>query len=147
MPTLEALSRERSPYTIHLDDYKTDLMVGLSSAWNNVIARECIEQRQECQKVAYDQAAKDPKLEVGQRVMVDMPSEVHGYELLSEVAVQKKDCNCSSRPGSSQSWMHIREGTTTVRPEVQWKYFPAPKFVLLCCLWWSYHVILKQNSQ
>ena len=59
----------------HLDDSKTDLMVGLSSAWNTT--RKCIEQSQECQKVAYDKAAKDPKLEVGQRVMVHVPSEVH----------------------------------------------------------------------
>ena len=76
LPTLEALSHERSPYTIHLDDYKTDLMVGLSSAWNT--ARECIEQSQECQKFAYDKAAKDPKLELGKRVIVHMPSEVQG---------------------------------------------------------------------
>ena len=76
MPTLEALLHEHSPYTIHLDDYKTDLIVGLSSACNT--ARECIEQSQECQKVAYDKAAKDPKLEVGQRVMVHIPSEVQG---------------------------------------------------------------------
>ena len=33
-----------------------------------------------------------------------------------------------------------------MRPEVQWKYFPAPKFVLLCCLWWSHHVIVGISS-
>ena len=76
LPTLEALSREPSPYTIHLDDYKTDLVAGLSAAWNT--ARECMEQSQECQKVTYDKAAKDPELEVGQHVMVHMPNEVQG---------------------------------------------------------------------
>ena len=54
----------------------TDLMVGLSCALNT--ARECIEQSQEYQNVAYDKAVKDPKLEVGQRVMVCMRSEVQG---------------------------------------------------------------------
>ena len=35
LPTLEALSRERSPYTFDLDDYKTELMTGLNSAWKS----------------------------------------------------------------------------------------------------------------
>ena len=32
LPVLEALSRERSPYVVDLDDYKTELVAGLSSA-------------------------------------------------------------------------------------------------------------------
>ncbi len=37
-PTLlEALSRERSPYVLDLDDYKTELVAGLSRAWQTVL--------------------------------------------------------------------------------------------------------------
>ncbi len=32
-PILDAFSHERIPYMINLDDYKTELMKGLNSAW------------------------------------------------------------------------------------------------------------------
>ncbi len=76
LPVLEALSRERSPYVVDLDDYKTELVAGLSSAWQT--AQECITDKQKHQKSMYDRSAKEPNLEVGQRVMVHMPSEVQG---------------------------------------------------------------------
>ena len=76
LPVLEALLRERSPYVVDLDDYKTELVVGLSSAWQT--AQECITDKQKHQKSMYDRSAKEPNLEVGQRVMVHMPSEVQG---------------------------------------------------------------------
>ena len=76
LPVLEALSCERSPYVVDLDDYKTELVAGLSSAWQ--IAQECITDKQKHQKSMYDRSAKEPNLEVGQRVMVHMPSEVQG---------------------------------------------------------------------
>ena len=48
LPVLEALSRERSPYVVDLDDYKTELVAGLSSAWQT--AQECITDKQKHQK-------------------------------------------------------------------------------------------------
>ena len=73
LPTLETLLRERSPYMFNLDDYKTELMTGLNSAWKS--AQECIAVTQKRQKTMYDKTAK---LKVGQRVMVHIPSEVQG---------------------------------------------------------------------
>ena len=48
LPTLEALSRERSPYMLDINDYKTELTTGLNSAW--MTAKECITVNQERQK-------------------------------------------------------------------------------------------------
>ena len=76
LPMLEALSRERSPYMVDLNDYKTELMTELNSAWTAV--QECIAVTQKCQKSSYDRTAQEPKLEVGQQVMVHMPSEIQG---------------------------------------------------------------------
>ncbi len=76
LPVLEALSRERSPYVVDLDNYKTELVAGLSSAWQT--AQECIKNKQKHQKSMYDKTAREPNLEVGQRVMVHMPGEVQG---------------------------------------------------------------------
>ncbi len=39
-PVLEALSRKRSPYVVDLDDYKTELVAGLSSACPRVHYRQ-----------------------------------------------------------------------------------------------------------
>lgn len=33
LPTLDSLSRERTPYMVDLDDYKLDLVTGLTDAW------------------------------------------------------------------------------------------------------------------
>lgn len=74
LPTLDALSRERTPYMVDLDDYKTDLHTGLSSAWK--LAQENIKIAQTRQKITYDRTAKEPTLKVGQRVMVTKYREV-----------------------------------------------------------------------
>ena len=76
LPTLDALSRERTPYMIDTDDYITELMTGLNDAWK--LAKENILIAQDRQKKTYDRAAKDPKLTVGQRVLVHMPTELQG---------------------------------------------------------------------
>ena len=72
LPTLDALSRERTPYMVDLDDYKTELTTGLASAWK--LAQENIVEAQQRQKITYDKSAKEPTLTVGQRVMVHMPT-------------------------------------------------------------------------
>ena len=76
LPTLEALSRERSPYMVDLADYKTELTTGLNSAWKN--AQESISVQQTRQKVMYDKTAHSYPLQVGQRVMVYMPNDAQG---------------------------------------------------------------------
>ena len=76
LPTLGALSREHTPYMVDMDDYKTELTTGLNSAWK--LAQENISVAQGRQKRTYDHTAKEPTLEVGQRVMVHMPSELQG---------------------------------------------------------------------
>ena len=74
LPTLDALSRERTPYMIDVDDYKT---AGLSSAWK--LAQQNIGNAQHHQKSSYDDRhAKERPLTVGQRVMVCMPTEKQG---------------------------------------------------------------------
>ena len=51
LPTLEALSRDRSPYMLDINDYKTELTTGLNSAWKT--AKECTTVNQERQKASY----------------------------------------------------------------------------------------------
>ena len=76
LPTLEALSRERSLCMIDLDDYKMELTTGLTAAWK--LAQENIKLAQQRQKTTYDKSANEASLKVGQRVMVHMPSELKG---------------------------------------------------------------------
>ena len=76
MPTLYALSRERTPYMIDVDDYKTDLCTGFNSAWK--LVQQNIENVQCHQKSSYDRHAKERPLIVEQRVMVCMPTEIQG---------------------------------------------------------------------
>jgi len=59
-----------------MDDYKTELMTGLTDAWK--MAQENVKVAQQHQKVAYDRIAKKSTLKVGQRVMVHMPNEMQG---------------------------------------------------------------------
>ena len=76
LPTLDALSRKRTPYMVDLDDYKTELTTGLASAWK--IAGENIAVAQTRQKANFDRTTKEPKVTIGQRVLVHMPAELHG---------------------------------------------------------------------
>jgi len=76
LPTLDTLLRERTPYMVDLDDFKTELTTGMASAWK--LAQESIATAQQRQKANYDRKAKEPTLTVGQRVMVHMPNEVQG---------------------------------------------------------------------
>ena len=75
-PTEEALSYPTSPYLVDVDDYKSELVQGLSDAWK--VAKEHIQSAQGHQKKTYDRHAKPPRYKVGDRVMVHMPHEATG---------------------------------------------------------------------
>ena len=75
-PTEEALSTPTTNYNIDLDDYKSELVKGLSDAWK--IAAENIEAAQAHQKSVYDRKSKNVDYKVGDRVMIHMPHEATG---------------------------------------------------------------------
>ena len=76
LPTEAALSVPRSPYVTSVDDYKTELTVGLTEAWKQ--ARLNIKKAQKCQKLHYDKQDKKIDFQPGGRVMVYMPHEHQG---------------------------------------------------------------------
>lgn len=76
IPTSTVLTYQRSPYTIDINDYKSELMTHLSQAWK--LAQENIKVAQSHQKMQYDKKARDVPLKVGDRVMVLMPAEATG---------------------------------------------------------------------
>ena len=75
-PTEEALSCPTNPYMVDLDDYKSELVQGLSNAWK--VAKEHIQSAQSHQKATYDRHTKPPGYKVGDCVMVHMPHEATG---------------------------------------------------------------------
>ena len=76
LPLDAALSKPRNPYQIDLDDYKTELVAGLSKAWQ--LAQSEIKKAQKHQKKQHDKKAKDETFTVGDRVMIFMPHETTG---------------------------------------------------------------------
>ena len=55
-----------------MDDYKTELTDGLTTAWN--LAQDQIRKSQQRQKKYYDQSAGRTKISVGDRVFLYVPS-------------------------------------------------------------------------
>ena len=78
LPTTSALSHPVSPYTVDIDDYKHDIVTGLTEAWK--LAKANIEGAQHIQKSHYDKSSRPIQLSVGDRVMVHTPSEQKGQE-------------------------------------------------------------------
>ena len=76
VPTSTVLTYQRSPYTIDIDDYKSEMMTSLSQAWK--LAQENINVAQKYQKTQYDKKTRETNLKVGDRVMVLMPTEAKG---------------------------------------------------------------------
>lgn len=72
----EALACPTSPYEFDTDDYKSELVCGISDAWTT--AAKCITSAQSRQKIAYDRHSKDIKYKAGDRIMVHMPHECTG---------------------------------------------------------------------
>ena len=65
----EALSQPLTPYMVDIDDYKTELVTGLTDEWN--LAGEKA-------KYQYDRRSKELDFKIGDRVMVYMPQEKKG---------------------------------------------------------------------
>ena len=76
LPLDAALSKPRNPYQIDLDDYRIELVAGLSEAWQ--LAQSEIKKAQKHQKKQHDKKAKDETFNVGDRVMIFMPHETTG---------------------------------------------------------------------
>ena len=76
LPCEDVFSARKTPYQVDLDDYKTELTVGLAEAWRT--AQDHLKKAQKGQKRAYDRQAKERKVRVGDRVMVLMPAEQTG---------------------------------------------------------------------
>ena len=76
LPTETTLAHVKTPYQVDIEDYKTEVMVGLSEAWRN--AKGNISKAQRKQKSHYDRHAKEPHYQPGERVMVYMPAEDTG---------------------------------------------------------------------
>ena len=73
---MEALSTPSTPYTVDLDDYRSELVTGLSDAWEAAV--EHIKAAQCHKKRTYDQGTSELKLKIGDCVLVHMPHEVRG---------------------------------------------------------------------
>uniref|UniRef100_A0A1X7UR29 Integrase catalytic domain-containing protein n=1 Tax=Amphimedon queenslandica TaxID=400682 RepID=A0A1X7UR29_AMPQE len=76
VPGDETLSQRRSPYMVDVDDYKSELMISLTEAWD--IARSSISKAQKAQKKQRDKEVRVKPIRVGDRVMVYMPHEAMG---------------------------------------------------------------------
>ena len=76
IPTETALSTPRTAYQVDLDDYKTELCHGLTTAWE--LAKGQIKKAQKKQKRYYDRSAQKRDIVSGDRVMVFMPREHSG---------------------------------------------------------------------
>ena len=76
LPTEAALNQPKTRYQIDLNDYKLELTDNLTQAWE--FAQTQIKKAQKHQKVYYDRHAKEPRVCVGDRVFIYMPSAKKG---------------------------------------------------------------------
>ncbi len=78
LPTETAFTQPMSPYLVDMEDYRTELTVGLTESWKQ--ARQKIQRAQAKQKKYYDQHPRSRKVnyQIGGRVMVYMPQDTQG---------------------------------------------------------------------
>ena len=76
LPTETAFTRPWSPYLVDIEDYRTELTVGLTESWKQAKQNVCKAQTK--QKKYYDHRSKEIDFKVGERVMVYMPQEAQG---------------------------------------------------------------------
>ena len=77
-PTETALSQPLSPYKVDIDDYRSEVTLGLAEAWKTAQTNIALAQKR--QKVQHDKKARVIPLKIGDRVMVFMPSETTGKQ-------------------------------------------------------------------
>ena len=78
LPTETGLSMPSPTYEVDMEDYRSELVTKLSHAW--CLAKNKIEKAQDAQKIQYDKRARVTEIQVGDRVMVYMPSSVKGKD-------------------------------------------------------------------
>ena len=71
LPSETTLSTPPTLQMLEVDDYKTELVTGLTECWN--IAHTSINKAQARQKKYYDHFAREPKIQDSDRVMAFMP--------------------------------------------------------------------------
>ena len=76
LPTEAAFAQPLSPYLVDIEDYRTELTVGLTESWKQ--AKRNVRKAQTKQKKYYDHRSKEINFKVGERVMVYMPQEAQG---------------------------------------------------------------------
>ena len=72
LPTDIALSPPAVRHTMDLDDYKSTMLMAMSSAWK--LAQENLQKAQKKQKCQHDKRARNTEFTVGDRVFVYMPA-------------------------------------------------------------------------
>ena len=78
LPTESTLQSSLPLHMLDVGDYHTELVIGLSTAWE--MARKSIEKAQSKQKFQYDKKAKVTSYKISDRVMVYMPHEATGKD-------------------------------------------------------------------
>lgn len=76
LPTAMSLEQSIPTYPVDVEDYRTELLTTLRKT--RELAMESIRKAQDKQRRFYDQHSTNPTLQVGDRVMVFMPSETVG---------------------------------------------------------------------
>ena len=78
LPTGSLLEQLPAAYPVDAEDYRTELVSILIKTCE--LALESIQKAQEKQRRFYDRQSRNPKFQVGDRVMVFMPSETIGKD-------------------------------------------------------------------
>ena len=78
LPTGTLLEQSRTTYLVDLDDYRTELVINLKKA--RELALKSIKEAQEKQRSQYDKQSSIQVYNIGDRVMVFMPSDVTGKD-------------------------------------------------------------------
>ena len=76
LPTEEVLRGNLERKVTNTEDYRGEMVERLSQAWKK--AQSEVQKAQRCQKSQHDRQARDPKLQVGERVFVLMPAKTQG---------------------------------------------------------------------
>ena len=127
-PTETALSQPLSPYQVDIDDYHSEVTLGLTKAWKT--AQTNIAFAQKRQKVQHDTKARVIPLKIGDRVMVFMPSETTGKQLWHiyhwpNQVINVTDNNASvqpvDKPDESQMLVNMeRVKCSDALPNISW---------------------------